>query len=68
MHGALRSDDVGGKLHGQLCVEQLQTLLFGCQAEDLVLEALVLLLQGVKRLQHLHDCDRKEKQSVMTKK
>ena len=33
--------------HGQLRVEQLQPLLLGCQAEDLVLQALVLLLQGV---------------------
>ena len=41
---------------GQLRVEQLQALPLGREAEDLVLESLVLLLQGVKRLEHLHDC------------
>ena len=56
MHGALAGESVWRERHGQLRVEQLQPLLLGRQAEDLVLQALVLLLQGVERLQHLHDC------------
>lgn len=48
-------EEVGLEGDGQLRVEQLQTLLLGCQGEDLVLEALVLLLQGVQRLEHLHN-------------
>lgn len=50
MHGTLGRKKVWGERHGQLRVEQLQPLLLGRQAEDLVLEALVLLLQGVERL------------------
>lgn len=56
MHRALVGEDVRRERHGQLGVEQLQTLLLSRQAEDLVLEPLVLLLQGVERLEHLHDC------------
>lgn len=55
MHGALVGQNVWRERHGQLRVEQLQPFLLGRQAEDLVLEALVLLLQGVERLEHLHD-------------
>lgn len=50
MHGTLGRKKVWRERHGQLRVEQLQPLLLGRQAEDLVLEALVLLLQGVERL------------------
>lgn len=56
VHGALVGQDVWRERHGQLRVEQLQPLPLGRQAEDLVLEPLVLLLQGVERLEHLHDC------------
>lgn len=56
MHRALVGEDVRRERHGQLGVEQLQTLFFSRQAEDLVLEPLVLLLQRVERLEHLHDC------------
>lgn len=55
VQGALDGMNVRRERHGQLRVQQLQPLLLGRQAEDLVLEALVLLLQGVKRLEHLHD-------------
>lgn len=55
MHRALVGQNVWRERHGQLCVEQLQTLFLGRQAKDLVLEPLVLLLQGVERLEHLHD-------------
>lgn len=59
--------DVGGRVgqgvrregHGQLHVHQLETLLLGRQTQDLVLEPLVLLLQRVQRLQHLHDYGRR---------
>lgn len=56
MHRALEGQEVWRERHGQLSVEQLQTLLLSRQAQDLVLEPLVLLLQGVERLEHLHDC------------
>lgn len=46
----------GGEGHRELHVENLQPLLLGRQAQDLLLEPLVLLLQRVQRLQHLHDC------------
>lgn len=59
VHGGLGGEDVWRERHGQLGVEQLQPLLLGRQAEDLVLEPLVLLLQGVQRLQHLHNWGRK---------
>lgn len=55
MHRALVGQKVWRERHGQLCVEQLQTLFLGRQAKDLVLEPLVLLLQGMERLEHLHD-------------
>lgn len=55
MHGALDGVNLWRERHGQLRVEQLQSLLLGRQAEDLVLEPLVLLLQGVQRLEHLHN-------------
>lgn len=55
MHGALGGVKLWRERHGQLRVEQLQSLLLGRQAEDLVLEPLVLLLQGVQRLEHLHN-------------
>lgn len=59
--------DVGGRVgqgmwregHGQLHVQQLETLLLGRQTQDLVLQPLVLLLQRVQRLQHLHDYRRR---------
>lgn len=44
--------------HGQLHVEQLQAVLLGGEAEDLVLQPLVLLLQGVQRLERIHDYKR----------
>lgn len=56
MHRSLVQEEVWRERHGQLGVEQLQTIFLGRQAEDLVLEPLVLLLQGVERLEHLHDC------------
>lgn len=58
VHGAMGRVNVLRERHGQLRVEQLQPLLLGRQAEDLVLEALVLLLQGVERLEHLHNYKR----------
>lgn len=64
MHRALVGEDVRRERHGQLCVEQLQTLFLSRQAEDLVLEPLVLLLQGVERLEHLHDCKGEEEVSA----
>ena len=58
LQGALDGVGVRREGHGQLRVEQLQPLPLGGQAEDLVLEPLVLLLQRVKRLEHLHDWSR----------
>lgn len=46
----------GGEGHRELHVENLQSFFFGCQAENLLLEPLVFLLQCMQRLQHLHDC------------
>lgn len=46
----------GGEGHRELHVEDLQPLLLGRQAQDLLLKPLVFLLQRVQRLQHLHDC------------
>lgn len=40
---------------GQVAVEQLQPLPLHREAEDLLLQPLVLLLQRVERLEHLHD-------------
>lgn len=54
MYGVLSGVNMW-KGHSQLGVEQLQPLLLGCQAEDLVLEPLVLLLKGVQRLEHFHN-------------
>lgn len=45
----------GREGHRELHVEDLQSLLLGCQAEDLLLEPLVFLLQGMQGLQHLHN-------------
>lgn len=64
MHRALVGEDVRRERHGQLGVEQLQTLFLGRQAQDLVLQPLVLLLQGVERLEHLHDCNGGEEGSA----
>lgn len=44
MHRSLVQEEVWRERHGQLGVEQLQTIFLGRQAEDLVLEPLVLLL------------------------
>lgn len=55
VHGAVGGVDVWREGDGQLRVEQLQALLLGRQAEDLILQPLVLLLQRVQRLEHLHD-------------
>lgn len=57
VHGAVGGVDVWREGDGQLRVEQLQALLLGRQAEDLILQPLVLLLQRVQRLEHLHDVD-----------
>lgn len=65
MHRALVGEDVRRERHGQLRVEQLQALFLSRQAEDLVLEPLVLLLQGVERLEHLHDCKGGEEISAL---
>lgn len=65
MHRALVGQNVWRERHGQLCVEQLQTLFLGRQAKDLVLEPLVLLLQGVERLEHLHNWKRGRKQDYI---
>lgn len=45
---------------GELDVEELQTLLLGCQCHDLLLEPLVLLLQRVQGFEHFYNC-REEK-------
>ena len=55
VQGARVGEGVWREGRGQVDVEQLQTLLLGGQAQDLVLQPLVLLLQGVQRLQHVHD-------------
>lgn len=46
----------GREGHRELHVENLQPLLLGRQAQDLLLKPLVFLLQRMQRLQHLHDC------------
>lgn len=49
----------GREGHRELHVENLQPLLLGRQAQDLLLKPLVFLLQRVQRLQHLHYCREK---------
>lgn len=45
----------GREGHRELHIEDLQSLLLGCQAEDLLLEPLVFLLQRMQGLKHLHN-------------
>lgn len=45
----------GREGHRELHIEDLQSLLLGCQAEDLLLEPLIFLLQRMQGLQHLHN-------------
>jgi len=45
-----------GERDGELDVEELQTLLLGCQRHDLLLEPLVLLLQRVQGFEHFYNC------------
>ena len=54
--GGRQSSRQGGEGHRQLHVENLQSLLLGRKAQDLLLKPLVFLLQRVQRLQHLHNC------------
>lgn len=54
--GGRQSSRQGGERHRELHVENLQSLLLGRKAQDLLLKPLVFLLQRVQRLQHLHDC------------
>lgn len=49
----------GGEGHRELHVENLQPLLLGRKAQDLLLKPLVFLLQCMQRLQHLHNCRQK---------
>lgn len=49
----------GREGHRELHVENLQPLLLGCQAQNLLLKPLVFLLQSMQRLQHLHYCREK---------
>lgn len=55
VHGPLAGQNVWRERYGQVGVEHLEPLLLSRQAEDLILKALVLLLQRVKGLQDLHD-------------
>lgn len=48
--------------HGELHIEDLESLLLGCQAQDLLLKPLVFLLQGMQGLQHLHNLREEEEE------
>lgn len=45
----------GREGNGELYIEDLESLLLSCQAKDLLLQPLVLLLQCMQGLQHLHN-------------
>lgn len=57
--GSRQDSRQGREGHRELHVENLQPLLLGCQAQNLLLKPLVFLLQSVQRLQHLHYCREK---------